>query len=185
MTEYNNEEDLFDKLINYSEEDSLLLAKPTGFTFLEPNIDITTNFSLKLPQQTNIKVAYLLAVVEQPQQCRMSGYGEKDRRPIDPAPIVKLVVLNCDQDDMVEDELESPFYVVHVSLWSEDMQIQLDLIEEPAPRSMRFLIGSLVSSPTLLKDLNDQKGHYFAFSDLSVRMAGQYRLHFSLIHLAM
>lgn len=53
MTEYNNEEDLFDKLINYSEEDSLLLAKPTEFTFLEPNIDITTNFSLKLPQQTN------------------------------------------------------------------------------------------------------------------------------------
>lgn len=46
--------------------------------------------------------AYLLVVVEQPQQCRMSGYGEKDRRPIDPAPIVKLIVLNYDQDNIEE-----------------------------------------------------------------------------------
>lgn len=50
---------------------------------------------------------------------------------------------------------------------------------------MRFLVGSLVSSPTLLKNLNDEKGYYFAFPDSSVRMTGQYRLHFNLIHLAM
>lgn len=81
-------------------------------------------------------------------------------------------------------ELESPFYVVHVSLWTEDMQTQLDLIEGSAPYSMRFLIGSLVSSPALLKNLQGQKGNYFAFPDLSVRMTGRYRLHFSLVHLA-
>lgn len=53
MTEHNNEDDLFDKLIHYSDEDSLQLVEklqPIKFTFLEPNIDIVTNFSLKLPQ---------------------------------------------------------------------------------------------------------------------------------------
>lgn len=82
--------------------------------------------------------------------------------------------------------MESPFYVVHVSLWSEDMQTQHDLIQGSAvPYTMRFLVGSLVSSPSILKNLQDEKGYYFAFPDLSVRMTGQYRLHFNLIHLAM
>jgi hypothetical protein len=34
----------------------------------------------------------------------MSGYGEKDRRPIDPAPIVKLSVLNCFESNNDEEE---------------------------------------------------------------------------------
>lgn len=86
----------------------------------------------------------------------------------------------------IKSELESPFYVVHVSLWSKDMQTQHDLIQGSiVPYTMRFLVGSLVSSPTLLKNLNDEKGYYFAFPDSSVRMTGQYRLHFNLIHLAM
>lgn len=57
MTEHSNEDDLFDKLIHFSDEDSLQLVEklqPTKFTFLEPNIDITTNFSLKLPQNKMI-----------------------------------------------------------------------------------------------------------------------------------
>jgi hypothetical protein len=40
----------------------------------------------------------------------MSGYSEKDRRPIDPAPIVNLVVLSCDQDNIIDE------YVVISSL---------------------------------------------------------------------
>lgn len=76
--------------------------------------------------------------------------------------------------------------MVHVSLYSEDMQTQNDLIEGvTVPHTMRFLVGSLVSSPSILKNLQDEKGYYFAFPDLSVRMTGRYRLHFNLIHLAM
>jgi hypothetical protein len=82
-------------------------------------------------------------------------------------------------------ELESPFYVLHASLWSEDMQTQYDLIEGVFPYTMRILVGCLVSSPSILKNLQNQKGIYFAFPDLSVRMTGKYRLRFSLIHLAM
>lgn len=68
--------------------------------------------------------------------------------------------------------------MTHASLWSVDMNTQLDILHET-----RALIGSLVSSPSLLKDLDNQRSYFFAFSDLSVRLAGQYRLKFSLIHL--
>lgn len=36
--------------------------------------------------------SYELVVCQQPLHARMCGFGEKDRRPIDPPPIVKLVV---------------------------------------------------------------------------------------------
>ncbi|POG57577.1 velvet factor, partial [Rhizophagus irregularis DAOM 181602=DAOM 197198] len=35
---------------------------------------------------------YTLIVSQQPLRARMCGFGEKDRRPIDPPPIVQLVV---------------------------------------------------------------------------------------------
>lgn len=35
---------------------------------------------------------YELVVCQQPLHARMCGFGEKDRRPIDPPPIVKLIV---------------------------------------------------------------------------------------------
>lgn len=39
---------------------------------------------------------YILKIVEQPEQCRVSSSGEKDRRPIDPAPIIKLLIPSND-----------------------------------------------------------------------------------------
>lgn len=80
---------------------------------------------------------------------------------------------------MNNSESESPFYVVHVSLWSTDMTQHIDIVD-----NARTLIGSTVCSSTLLKDMNGEKGYYFAFPDLSVRIPGQFRLHFSLVHLA-
>lgn len=74
--------------------------------------------------------------------------------------------------------IESPFYVLHASLWSTDMKRQLDIVN-----GTKALFGSLVSSPSFLKDMKGEEGYYFAFSDLSIRLAGQYRLKFSLIHL--
>jgi hypothetical protein len=64
------------------------------------------------------------------------------------------------------------------------MTTKHDLIEGTTIHSLKLLIGSLVSSPELLRDLENVKAYYFSFPDLSVRMTGQYRLQFSLIHLA-
>jgi hypothetical protein len=44
-------------------------------------------------------------------------------------------------------------------------------------------MGSLVSSPSLLKNPQGEQGLYFAFPDLSIRTEGQYTLRFSLIKL--
>jgi hypothetical protein len=45
---------------------------------------------------------YILKIEEQPIQCRISGFGEKDRRPIDPAPILRLMILD-ENDNPIEE----------------------------------------------------------------------------------
>ncbi|KAG1051169.1 hypothetical protein G6F46_010797 [Rhizopus delemar] len=100
-------EDLFN-LINFSGEQEEFHAPSSSsppdkhITFMKPNIDVLLDYPVnklyekylkqqELPSSKNI---YLLEIVEQPQQCRISSDSEKDRRPIDPAPIVKLTVLD-------------------------------------------------------------------------------------------
>ncbi|CEP17861.1 hypothetical protein [Parasitella parasitica] len=196
---------LFSSLISYDEEHDELLPTNTqtqqpAVTFLEHHTDLSAKLSFNnhqnelfnmnnenlkkmMSDQGHSQPDRKLDIVEQPQQCRMSGYGEKDRRPIDPAPIVRLVVTD-DTSESMQDTIECPFYIIHASLWSVDKTKKYDIIEGTTPTSLRFLIGSLVSSPSLLKDLNNDKAYYFAFPDLSIRMMGQYRLQFSLLHLA-
>jgi hypothetical protein len=45
---------------------------------------------------------YELVVCQQPLHARMCGFGEKDRRPIDPPPIVQLVVRQEGQETWVD-----------------------------------------------------------------------------------
>lgn len=61
----------------------------------------------------------------------MCGLGEKDRQPIDPPPIVQLVIWQ-ESDRPGEgytwvdlQSLQTPFFALHVALWSADG------IEEP------------------------------------------------------
>ncbi|KAI7906469.1 velvet factor-domain-containing protein [Cokeromyces recurvatus] len=165
---------LFNSLINYDTEEEFIAEEPliqvnNKQRSLRNNINgVNDNDTRK----------YILQVVEQPYQCRMSGVGDdKDRRPIDPAPIVKLTVVD-------KEDIECPFYILHVTLWSTNMKIQYDVLRSlVSDTPFKVLIGSLVSSPSLLKDLDNEKAYYFAFPDLSVRTTGQYCLKFSLIHL--
>ncbi|KAI8984429.1 velvet factor-domain-containing protein [Mycotypha africana] len=58
-----------------------------------------------------------------------------------------------------------------------------------AVTASRLLMGSVISSPSFLKDYNphetvNKRAYFFAFPDLSVRITGQFRLQFSLIDLA-
>ncbi|KAI8370358.1 velvet factor-domain-containing protein [Radiomyces spectabilis] len=129
------------------------------------------------------KRTYELVVCQQPLHARMCGFGEKDRRPIDPPPIVKLNVQQDDQQTPVDmQSLQSPFFVLHVTLWSADREEERNIISNP-PKCTRVLMGSLVSSPSLLKDPEGEQGLYFAFPDLSIRTEGQYTLRFSLMKL--
>ncbi|KAG2200187.1 hypothetical protein INT47_009825 [Mucor saturninus] len=129
------------------------------------------------------KRTYELMVCQQPLHARMCGFGEKDRRPIDPPPIVQLIVRNEGQETWVDlQSLQTPFFVLHVTLWSADGTEERNIISNP-PKCTRVLMGSLVSSPSLLKNPEGDQGLYFAFPDLSIRTEGQYTLRFSLIKL--
>ncbi|CDH55318.1 velvet factor [Lichtheimia corymbifera JMRC:FSU:9682] len=125
---------------------------------------------------------YELVVCQQPLHARMCGFGEKDRRPIDPPPIVKLIVQQ-EQGPVDVQTLQTPFFVLHVTLWSADRVEERNIISNP-PKCTRVLMGSLVSSPSLLKDPSGEQGLYFAFPDLSIRTEGRYTLRFSLMKLA-
>ncbi|ORZ06893.1 velvet factor, partial [Absidia repens] len=118
---------------------------------------------------------YQLVIREQPQQCRMSGFGEKDRRPIDPAPIVQLHIFD-DNKPIDLEEQQYPLCILHVSLWSEDKSHQLD-----TPPCLRSMTGTLTGSPYVLRDQHEQLGIYFSFPDIGVRVAKTYCLRFDLV----
>ncbi|KAI8365097.1 velvet factor-domain-containing protein [Blakeslea trispora] len=130
------------------------------------------------------KRTYELVVCQQPLHARMCGFGEKDRRPIDPPPIVQLIVKQQGQDHPIDVQmLQIPFFVLHVTLWSDDCLEERNIISNP-PKCTRVLMGSLVSSPSLLKNTEGEQGLYFAFPDLSIRTEGRYTLRFSLMKLS-
>jgi hypothetical protein len=54
-----------------------------------------------------------------------------------------------------------------------DSDTEFHLLKDGKTRSTT---GSIVSSLYHLKDLDDKEGAFFVFSDLSVRMEGNYRL---------
>ncbi|KAG0251264.1 hypothetical protein BG011_007740, partial [Mortierella polycephala] len=42
------------------------------------------------------ELTYSLEIVQQPQRARMCGFGDKDRRHITPAPVLKLIAKSAD-----------------------------------------------------------------------------------------
>ena len=139
--------------------------------------------------------AYSLLCVQSPVHARTCGAGDKDRRALDPPPVVQC--FEVDHNGQVIDAC--PFdmaLTVHVSLWdatgTEDRSVlaatcrtragvdSLSSSEAARTTVHRMLAGSLVSSPVQLYNTCEKEGCFFIFSDLSVRAEGIYRLRFSL-----
>ncbi|KAI0013504.1 hypothetical protein F4779DRAFT_640885 [Xylariaceae sp. FL0662B] len=73
---------------------------------------------------------YRLEVVQQPMRARMCGFGDKDRRPITPPPCIRLVVMDKSTGKEVDcNEVEHQHYVLHVDLWSEDGDKEVNLVK--------------------------------------------------------
>ncbi|KAJ1560791.1 hypothetical protein HK096_007189, partial [Nowakowskiella sp. JEL0078] len=161
-----------------------------------------------------------LDVVQPPVQARMCGFGEKDRRPIDPPPVVKLTV----RDSLGNHDhsfMSYHWFVIHTTLLtvmttpykfdhtthyfrltsyspgsftahtavlsdSEPTDVQPAPATPPRRRSernaaMSTLIGTVVATPSLLRDTVGTLGLFFVFPDLGVRSEGVYQLKFSLL----
>lgn len=128
-------------------------------------------------------IKFHLKVRQQPKAARACGSGERDRRNVDPPPIVQL---HIEAEGVSREEtfryLRHEAYVMNC--WIYDRTGIHDASHMPTEhRYQRRLTGSTVGTPFFGKDENGQEGCFFPFSDLSVRTLGKYRLKFNLIML--
>jgi hypothetical protein len=121
-------------------------------------------------------VRYELVVRQEPKRARMSGFRIRDRRPIDPVPIVECIMYD-DNDQRSDDFTRAPYLILHVVLLGKDKTEYSSVADS---HYSQVLLGQLVSPGHILSDLDGQKGLFFMFSDLSIRTSGQYRLKFVL-----
>ncbi|AEO58008.1 hypothetical protein MYCTH_2127031 [Thermothelomyces thermophilus ATCC 42464] len=124
---------------------------------------------------------YRITVRQQPLAARSCGFGERDRRVIDPPPIVQLTIHDpsLSEDEMAR-RLRHQFSVVHCSIWDDKGCRDMSSMPEDF-RQQRRLMGTLVASPFVGLDDRGQEGCFFCFPDLSCRTPGLFRLKFALV----
>lgn len=126
-------------------------------------------------------IKFRLKLRQQPKAARSCGFGERDRRVIDPPPIVELII---ESPTLTEDEIRRyrcyESYVMSCSIWDESGNRDASYMPEEY-RHQRRLMGSLVGTPFVGKDEHGKEGCFFTFADLSCRTPGSFRLKFSVI----
>ncbi|KAI9678813.1 MAG: hypothetical protein M1817_005872 [Caeruleum heppii] len=118
---------------------------------------------------------YELVIRQGPERARVAGTKEKDRKPVDPPPIIQLKIR--DDSDPAQNYLQSPYYFMCCNLYESDADRPVSETPQTA------LAGTLVSSLHRLKDHDNNDGGFFVFGDLSVKIEGVYRLRFSLFEM--
>jgi hypothetical protein len=114
-----------------------------------------------------------LVVRQQPLEALVTTGGkEKARKPVDPPPIVELIVSPRAESSRVY--LNSPYLFVCAQLCSEKST------ESHDNNGADSLAGTLVSSLHRLRDESNHEVGYFVFPDMSVKIVGRFRLNFSL-----
>ncbi|GAB7353765.1 hypothetical protein MBLNU459_g4155t1 [Dothideomycetes sp. NU459] len=120
---------------------------------------------------------YELVVRQQPKEALVTQAGkEKNRKPIDPPPIVELKV--TPSKDPIRQYLQSPYLFMTCSLVPGG-----EGSEHSHVLAAQALCGQMVSSLHRLKDTNNEDGGFFVFGDVSVRLLGRHHLVFSLFEL--
>ncbi|KAF2237201.1 hypothetical protein EV356DRAFT_511918 [Viridothelium virens] len=108
---------------------------------------------------------YELRIRQQPREALVAQDGKgKARKPVDPPPIIQV---------SVREDADPGHLWVHGK--------PPDPAESQRPSTT--LAGSLVSSLHRLKDIDNRDGGFFVFGDLSVKIVGEHRLHFSLFEM--
>lgn len=120
---------------------------------------------------------FRLEVLQQPRFARACGSGDKDRRQVDPPPVIKL---HFGPEALPGDKNPAMHYILLCELTDESgtvnvtnrSGIESELVGNRTVQSYNFA----GRDPPL-------DGTFFAFPDLSVRSVGRYRLNFKLIRL--
>ncbi|KAF3930911.1 hypothetical protein ABW19_dt0206664 [Dactylella cylindrospora] len=123
---------------------------------------------------------YELYIRQGPERARVAGTKEKDRKPVDPPPIIQLKIR--DASDPQQNYLQSPYYFMCTNLYP-----ATETPKDTGSTTSSYnqaLAGTLVSSLHRLKDIDNTDGGFFVFGDLSVKVEGQFRLRFSLFEIS-
>ncbi|RCI17182.1 hypothetical protein L249_2166 [Ophiocordyceps polyrhachis-furcata BCC 54312] len=126
-------------------------------------------------------VRFSLRMRQQPRAARACGFGDRDRRVIDPPPIVQLVIESGSMtDDEVQSYLRYESYVMNCAICDETGTRDASFMPE-GYQHQRRLMGALVGTPFVGRDDQGVDGCFFCFGDLSCRTPGAFRLKFTLI----
>ncbi|KAK7525309.1 velvet factor-domain-containing protein [Phyllosticta citriasiana] len=111
-----------------------------------------------------------LSIRQQPKEALVMIDGkEKNRKPVDPPPIVQLTVQQA--HDPHSHYMQSPYLIMICDLWDPELE---------KPADDKALSGTICSSLHRLKDIDNKDGAFFVFGDISIKKTGEYRLRFSL-----
>ncbi|KAJ2787586.1 hypothetical protein GGI15_000609 [Coemansia interrupta] len=123
---------------------------------------------------------HLLIVRQQPERSRVGSISEKvDRRPIDPPPIIQLVIQDP-LDPNASSYTTSPAFFMQAVLMDASGQTPVRFLKGNKAAAMA---GPMVCPLHTLRDESSKQGAYFVFSDLSVRLEGTFRLRFDLFEI--
>ncbi|KAI0408693.1 hypothetical protein F4802DRAFT_594106 [Xylaria palmicola] len=139
----------------------------------------------KVPQRSPTSAVrtstYRINIRQQPLAARSCGYGERDRRVIDPPPIIQMSIEDpTASEEEIRNRLTHSYSIMHCTIWNEEGDQDLSSMPEDY-RTQRRLMGTVVSSPFAGNDENDEYGCFFCFPDLSCRTPGSFRLQFSFM----
>lgn len=126
---------------------------------------------------------YDIILRQQPVAARACGFGDRDRRVIDPPPILQVTVRDPGATPVeLDSKMRYQFTLIHCELWNAEMdRDEMFVAEIGDSRQQRKLIGTLVASPFFGRDEFNVDGCFFPFPDLSCRTTGRYRLKFVLL----
>ncbi|KAH0000519.1 hypothetical protein KCU78_g15333, partial [Aureobasidium melanogenum] len=126
---------------------------------------------------------YELNMRQQPVAARACGFGERDRRVVDPPPILELKVIDAETGKVDSENTPYVYTTLHCTLINSMTykdESQIEPAHPNAPATQR-LMGTAVASPFSGTDETGKRGTFFVFPDLSCRNPGRYRFQFRLL----
>ncbi|KAJ3213299.1 hypothetical protein HK099_007473 [Clydaea vesicula] len=124
---------------------------------------------------------YGLVMRQQPYHARMCGNTNKDRRSVDPPPIVELFEID-EEGQLYPVIKESGYYSMRCDLWDEDGLSKAKAVKKNG-NQLPLILGDLMEGSRILTDDLGRVGTFFVFNDISIRYQGKYKLKFTFYDL--
>ncbi|KAF8927596.1 hypothetical protein BGZ58_010291 [Dissophora ornata] len=119
------------------------------------------------------ELTYSLEIVQQPIRARMCGFGDKDRRNVTPAPVLKLVAKTPEGRIVSASHLSKQAFVVTADLWLEDEVTERNLVLISSIPSSRTAAYSQQHQASLTQESQQDQLDILQGSTLSTRDAAE------------